>query len=396
MNKLALVLLATIAAQVLVAMALFTPAVLAPVASPDIGVPASAIGAFSALVYLIAVVSAPMGGSYVAQWGAVRVLQVCLALAGIGLAVCGLAHPVLVIAGAAIIGIGYGPVTPASSALLAERAPGKLRNLIMSIRQTGVPIGGAAAGIAGPWLALAAGWRTAVLVIGVAGVLLAAALQPLRREFDRPVDRVPGPRPALVELVRMVFRHAELRRLTISSFGYGGMQMCFASYLVVFLAGPGGLTVVGAGAALSAGMIAGIVGRIAWGLVADYTGNARVLLAAIGVVTAASSAAMVFVGPDWPYGAVLLLSAVFGASAVGWNGVYIAEIARIAPKGQVAAATGGSLSFTYLGAVVGPFIFWLIVAATGSYAVAFGSAALVTLASALLLLRRIPVAEEAA
>lgn len=395
MSSLVSALVATIAAQVLVAMALFTPAVLAPVASGDIGVSASAVGAFTALVYLVSTVSAPVGGGFVGQRGAMRVIQFCLVSSGVGLAICGLVHPVAVLAGAVVIGFGYGPVTPASSALLIERTPDRVRNLIMSIRQTGVPIGGALAGIVGPWLALAAGWRVAVLAIGIVSIALAVVLQPLRRDFDRPSDRAPGPRPGLIELARMVFSHTELRRVTIASFGYGGMQLCFASYLVVYLAGPGGLTVVSAGAALSAGMVAGIVGRIAWGMVADYTGRARAVLAALGMLTASCSAAMMFVGPDWPYGAVLLLSVVFGASAVGWNGVYIAEIARVAPRGQVASATGASLSITYLGAVVGPFIFWLIVAASDSYAAAFGSAALVTFAAALLLLRRIPVTEGA-
>jgi len=396
MSHLTLVLLATIAAQVLVTMAAFLPAVLAPVASLDIGVSASAIGAFTALIYLIAAISAPLGGGFVAQRGAVRVIQVCLVLAGFGLAICGAAHVAVVIAGAVIIGCGYGPVTPASSGLLIEHTPDKLRNFIMSIRQTGVPIGGAVAGVVGPWLTLASGWRTAVLVAGIASVLLAVVLQPLRREFDRPAAGVPERRVAFAQMARMVFSHTELRRMTITSFGYGGMQLCFISYFVVYLADPGGLTVVSAGAAFSAAMVAGIIGRIAWGIVADYTGDARLVLAALGGLTALCAVALTLVGPEWPYGAVLLLSVVFGASAVGWNGVYIAEIARVAPKGQVAAATGGSLAFTYSGGVIGPFIFWLIVAATGSYTVAFGSAAVVTLGSAALLVRRIPVSGGAA
>ena len=390
MKELVVALVATIGVQVVSSMAIFSPAVLAPAASVDIGVAATAIGAFSALNYLMASISAPLGGALVPQNGAVRACQASIILSGCGLIICGLAHPLFVLVGAVLIGIGYGPVTPASSALLIDRTPPRLRNLIMSIRQSGVPIGGAVTGAVVPWLLVSTGWRMTVLIVGVASILLAFALQPLRRAYDHPNLQPASRRPPFTALLRMVVQHAELRRVSVTSFGFAGMQMCFASYHVVFLTGPGGLSVVAAGAALSAAMIAGIVGRIVWGSLADYTGRARLILSIIGVVTALCSAAMIFVTPAWPYGAVLVLSVVFGASAVGWNGVYVAEVARIAPKGQVAVATGASLALTYFGAVVAPFVFWLIVVVTGGYTAAYAAGAVFTLGAALLLLRGIP------
>jgi MFS family permease len=115
-----------------------------------------------------------------------------------------------------------------------------------------------------------------------------------------------------------------------------------------------------------------------------------VLLAVVGMMMAACALAIGQIAPSWPFAAVIALCALFGATAVGWNGVYIAEIARVAPEGRVAAATGASLAVTYLGAVVGPFVFWLIVTSTGSYAIAFGTGALVILAAAASILRRMP------
>jgi MFS family permease len=105
---------------------------------------------------------------------------------------------------------------------------------------------------------------------------------------------------------------------------------------------------------------------------------------------AACALLMSMVSAAWPFAAVLLLCGVFGATAVGWNGVYIAEVAHVAPEGKVAVATGASLALTYFGAVVGPFIFWIIVTLSGSYGVAFASVALITLAAAASILRKIP------
>jgi MFS family permease len=387
-------LLATIAAQALVSIAVYTPAVVAPVASLDIGVAATTIGAFSELIYLLAAVSAPIGGAFVARRGAVRVSQLGLVITGTGLALCGLVHPAVVIAGAIMIGMGYGPVTPASSALIIERTPPRMRNLIMSIRQTGVPIGGALAGLTVPWLMVAGGWRFAVLVMGGLCVALALLLQLIRRTFDKNIQDdlqlVAVQRPSLAAMLKMVFGDVQLRRLSYASFAYAGMQICFASYLVVFLTGNAGVSVVDAGIVLSSSMFAGIVGRILWGVIADYWGNPRLLLALLGVVMAACALFMSMISAAWPFAAVSLLCVIFGATAVGWNGVYIAEVARVAPEGKVAVATGASLALTYFGAVVFPFAFWIIVALSGSYALAFTSAALVTLAAAAGIMRKIP------
>jgi MFS family permease len=68
--------------------------------------------------------------------------------------------------GAFIMGLGYGPVTPASSHLLARNAPLGIMALVFSIKQTGVPLGGAMAGAIVPHLVIFCGWRrTALLVV---------------------------------------------------------------------------------------------------------------------------------------------------------------------------------------------------------------------------------------
>jgi hypothetical protein len=81
----------------------------------------------------------------------------------------------------------------------------------------------------------------------------------------------------------------------------------------------------------------------------------------------------------WPYALLLVVSMVFGASAIGWNGVFLAEVVRNAPQGTAGSATGASLAMTYAGVVVLPTIFWLLVHFSGSYAVAFVAIGLFTL-----------------
>ncbi len=360
--------------QALVSVAVFAPPLLAPVAQADVGVSASTIGIVITLMYVAASLSAPYGGALVARHGPLRVSQFSLLWSAGGIALFALASPIVCVIGAFMLGTGYGPVTPASSTILSTRAPDRLRNIIMSIRQTGVPLGGAIAGALVPWLILYAGWRWAAIVVGGLCALTALAVQPKREYYD--TARNPARKGGAFShaaMLRLVLSAPALRKLAIVSFMYAAVQMCFTSYLAVFLTERAGMSLVTAGAVFSAAMIAGIVGRVLWGAVADYVGDAREVLGGLGLLMAACALTMTQVSAQWPYAGVIVLAVIFGASAIGWNGVFVAEVARIAPNGDIAQATGATLGMTYFGVVVGPFIYWAIVTVTSSYAIAYGA-----------------------
>lgn len=384
---LALALPAALLAQTFIAAMMFAPPVLAPVAAADVGVPATAIGVVTALAYLSAAMTAPAAGARVPRVGALRVTQLGLLFAGAGLALMVLAHPLAIVFAALVIGCGYGPSTPAGSALLAEHTPPRLRNVIMSLRQTGVPIGGALAGFAIPWLITWGGWRAAALACAASCWVIALLLQPLRAKLDHPVARASAAHAGFVDALRLLVSHPELRRISFTAFLFGGVQLSFASILVVFLVERAQLSVVRAGAVLSAAMLAGMVGRLLWGAAADYFRSARGVLIALGVTTALCAALMTQVNAQWPYTLILLLAIVFGAVTLGWNGVYIAELARVAPPGQVAMATGASLLCAYFGAVVAPPVFALVLAVTGNYTVGFSLLAMLAAAGVASLMR---------
>ena len=365
-------LIVTMAIQSLVSLVVYTPPVLAPVAQTEIGLPASAVGIVTALIYLAATFTAFSAGNLINRFGAMRASQLSLVCCCVGMALMASASAWLVALGALVIGTGYGVVTPSSSAILAERTPDGMRAFIFSLKQTGVPIGGAMAGVLIPLMIAGFGWKEAALFAGLSCLVLAIAVQPYRAG----VDLAPhAPRPAapvhFLEPFKLVMSHPRLRELALASFSYSGMQLCMGSFLVVFLTERVGLTVSGAGAALAIAMVAGTVGRILWGIVADNWTSPRMVLGALGTVMAFSAFVTAAMGPAWPYALVLVTSFVYGASAIGWNGVYLAEVVRIAPPGTAGSATGASLATTYAGVVFLPTIFWAIVHLSGSYAAAF-------------------------
>jgi MFS family permease len=369
----------TFAVQIQASLVVFTPPVLAPAAEPDIGVSAAAVGIVIALIYVTSVPSALLSGHVLARMGAIRVSQLCLLFTSAGMALMAMPNPWVIALGALVVGIGYGAVTPASSTVLADRVPDGLRAFIFSIKQSGVPIGGAIAGALVPVLILLFDWQSAAIAIAAIGIVVIAAMQPMQRQMDATHVRTQQAGVSLLEPLRLVMSHPRLRELAISSFTFSGMQMCLGSYLVVALVARAGFSLAAAGAALSVAMLAGATGRPIFGAMADRWIAPRRLLGWLGLGMSAGAFLTAAISTAWPVPTVYLLALVFGAAAVGWNGVYLAEVARIAPAGRAGAATGASLAMTYSGVVVLPLLFWGVHAATGSYAASFTTIGLLSL-----------------
>jgi len=378
----------TLAVQVLAALVLYVPAVLAPVAQAEVGVHASAVGVVTALIFAAATFAALRFGPAILRYGALRMSQVSLVVCAAGLAVMTTANIVLIVLGALIIGLGYGLVTPSSSSILADRAPKGLRGFIFSVKQTGVPVGGALAGALLPALVALFGWRWAALFASIACIALAVGMEPLRPAMESERVRKAVARLSMRASVLMLFRHRRLWDLSVAAFMFAGMQNCLASYLVIYLHERIGFGLAAAGLALSAAMAAGIAGRILWGIVADRW-HARPLLGWIGVGMSAAAVLTAMISPRWPAASVIAVGLAFGVTAVGWNGVFLAEVAHVVPVQEAGAATGASLAMTYAGVVLLPLLFLCIVRLSDSYALAYCAVAAPTLWRSVVLLRRL-------
>ena len=101
-----------------------------------------------------------------------------------------------------------------------------------------------------------------------------------------------------------------------------------------------------------------------------------VVLPLLAGVMALSTVATALLQPAMPVVLVVAVLVVFGASAVGWNGVYLAEVARQAPPGMASIATGGTLAFTFFGVVLGPPVFGAISEVFGSYRAGYAALAI--------------------
>ncbi len=356
--------------------------IIAPLLMAGIGLAPERVGNLSSLNSLGTVIFLLFGGPVLARLGPVRMLQT-----GAMMAVCGLAvaatgwWPVLVVA-ALVMGMGYGPSPPAGSRILAATAPPQHRTLIFSIKQAGAPAGGAFAGLILAPAAAAWGWPTALLVAMAIGVAAAIIITPARQVLD--TEREPGrsihprdlfdPRKVAAPYA-MLKANPVLLGITALAFSFAIVQGSLFSFSITYLVIDLHMPLAVAGTVYACMQFSGVFARIFLGWLADRTGKPAHNL----TIQAFIAAAMVVQYGLLPNQPSFLIAAVTAAAtgffAASWNGIYLAELARLAPPSQIVEVTSSSTVVTFLGYVAGPSIFSVLVTVTGGYRLSFLAAA---------------------
>lgn len=342
--------------------------VLAPAVAADTGLSPAFVGWYSAGVWTVAMAGTAVAPALVARFGAWSASQICLLSCALGLVAAASGHPIGLLAAAALIGIAHGLEGPVASHLLSEHVPPQRRPLWFSIKQTGVQVGAVVASAALPAIAAVAGWRTAALAAALlAGFGLIALIQPKR------VYRDVQPPPASYRRLgmRALFeREPVLRHLAVTAAAFGAIQVCLNSFFVTYAVSERDASLVEAGAWLAAAQTGGLIGRVLWGWVSTRARATWPLLIGLGIVMASCSMLLGLRGTTletlllWP------LLFTFGISASGWNGLLLAEVARLVPVHEAGSATAAVLMVMTIGLVAGPILFSAI-AVSASFANAF-------------------------
>jgi MFS family permease len=367
---------ATLLVQTMSSFAAAALPLLGPVLTQRWGMTPESIGYVSAALSVGICWYLACGGPMLRHLGPVRSLQLGLVFVAIGLLLLALPFQLAGLAGALMLGLGLGPNTPAGSQVLMLTAPARHRSLIFSIKQAGVPLGGAIAGLLVAHLVLGFGLIGAILTMAAAMVVCALVVQPFKRQLDadRTLDRR-WPR-MFVSLsgfawsMRILGRYRHLPMLTAIGVSLSTMQACVTAFTATYLVTRHGKTLAEAGLLMAALLATSTFARVAFGWLADRMGRGMVLLSLLAIITSAAIIAMVMLNLEqsWlAYGCMI----VVGATSLGWNGVHMAELARIAPPEHIGEVTSAASLCGFIGAVGGPVVFAAAVSAIGSFEWAF-------------------------
>lgn len=364
---------ATLAVQTLSTAAAYSIPAVAPAVARDVGVNPALVGFFISTVYGIGILSALLSPPAIASHGAVMVTQAVLVATFAMLATAATGSLPAIVLSAALMGLAYGATAPASTHLLVPRTPPAYMNLVLSIRQIGVPLGGMLASLAMPPLTLMLGWQTSLLAQIVPVVSLALLIQLYCRGWDGPrAKHAPEARLPRLGPLEILKANPALRRLSLAAFVYSGLQLCFMVFMTTQLTTKAGFNLVHAGQTLAAYQLAGVISRPIWGWLADRVMGARWWLGLQGVVMCLMAVLAGTFDSDWPGALVVLVSMVAGATASGFTGIAYAEYARLGGARRT-EATGVGAAIMFAGVMVLPSAMSLAVALTGSYEAAYAA-----------------------
>lgn len=359
---------------------------MSPLVVADLGISRAQLGTLATTSFLVAAVVSGAGGGLLDR-ADLRRAMVALHVAGAGsVVVAALAHGYAgLVLGVAVSGAVLGMANPVTNRLIALRTPAAGRGAVMGIKQSGVQMAQAFAGVLLPVLALVLGWRGALgaaTVPALLGLLLVLRHVPAGTagSSHAPARREPRgqPRAGLPAVVWWLTGYAVLSGFAVQA---GTLYLPLYGFEVL------GLGSTAAGALTAVVGVVGLTARIVWGRVMEQAATPRsvlLVLAAggglgIGLVLLAEVLHPMLV---WA-GAV-----VFGATGVAANVVLMVVVLRVVPAEAVGRASGRLSMGLFGGFAVGPVAVGALVDATSDYRLGWSLALAAFLACAGLVLAR--------
>lgn len=363
-----------------------------PVLIAETGWPEALIGYLYSITTCGAIVFLLAGGPLLRRAGPVRSLQLGLCFAAIAVVLLTVPTLATAVLASFLFGLAFGPTAPVGSDVLHRVAPPNHRSIMFSAKQAGVPLGGVMAGLLLPALVIMGGWRATLIAAALLIVVSACAVQPLRARFDAERTRSEpisvGAFLSLANLLRplaSVWHAPGAFRLSTAGACLSAAQGTWFGFLVTYLVASGDLALGTAGAIFALMQGVAIGGRLLLGWIADRLGSAVLTLRILAMGSALSTFGLAFSG-GWPVWQLAALAICAGLMVASWNGVMMAELARISPPGRIGDVAAGAAIVVYIGLSSGPSLVATVMSLTGRFDLGFFVIAVVSLVALAILL----------
>jgi sugar phosphate permease len=364
---------------------------IAPLIREDLGLSMAQAGSFLSAYYIGAALMSLPAGWMADRWGVLATMVVGQVLISGGLfGVAGSGSFLAISAIMICAGAGYGMLNPTTAKAAMAWFPRRQRATAVGLKQVGLPLGGAVGALIMPPFALWLGWRPAVAL----PASLIAALSVLTWLLYRDPPEPSAARGVSVGPTRLatVLANRDLWLVSGSTLVFAGMQTVWMSFLVLYLTEVLRLSLIEAGRYLVMAQVAGMAGRVIFGMLSDglFDGRRRIVLVIAGVGSTVCSLAMAGTGPGTGAWVLAPLAVAFGFFGIGWNGVQHTLMAELVGTRGAGTAVGLGLTISSLGVSVCPPLFGLAVQRLGGFSVPWAGLGIVMAINLCLL---IPVRE---
>lgn len=343
---------------------MFAVAALGPFITEDLGIGRTEFGLISGVMFVAAALASPKSGALVDTVALRRMLAVVFVLGIVALALAGITVSFLgLLAAAAISGVGVTIGNPVINQLISLHAPRAHQGTLMGIAYSGAQLSALFAGLVLPTVALAVGWRGAMLV---AIVIPVAGLVAMR--FTVP-ETPAGKRERLSRADRPSGRYPGIKWMSAYAFLMGSAATGVPAYLALFAVDELGKTPSEAGITVALLGLAGIPGRVWWSRWTHRAHNPAVPLAVLAGASVGVQLMLLVAPLGGPATAWLLWpgSIFFGLIALAWMPVAMVAVIAAVPTGIAGRAVGIVQSATFAGAAVTPVFIGFLVDLQGNY-----------------------------
>lgn len=299
-----------------------------------------------------------------------NIIAACVAIWSAMTALCGMASSFFWLF-MARVGVGFGEAggAPPSYSLVSDYFPASRRSTIFAILNSAVPVGVFAGYIIGGFITARFGWRAALIVIGLSGVLVATLVRLTVREPPRGIsDGATGATesPRIRSTLHYLWSLRSYRHLVLASsiftLGAAGSGIWIASFFIRAhemtpeQVSPWLACIYGGG---------GLLGALLGGVLADHLANRRAderWQARLPAVSAVATLPFLFFVYLWPNAITALL--VHSGTTVlmhSWLGPTYATVQSLAGPNRRAMAAAINLLVVNLVALgLGPLLVGLI------------------------------------
>ncbi len=306
---------------------------IAPLIRDDLALSVAEAGSFISAYYIGPSLMSLPAGWMADRWGVLPSMVLGQVLIAVGLVAVGGSHAFPLMAACMVVsGAGYGILNPTTTKAGMAWFPPRQRATVVGLKQVGLPLGGALGALTMPPLALAFGWRTAVVLPAALVAVLALVTWLLYRE--------PPTAPQ------------------------GGTSVAPLSLRMILH-----LSLVDAGHYLVMAQVTGMVGRVIFGMLSDrlFGGRRRIVLVIAGIGSTVCSLVMAGTGPGTGWWVLAPLALAFGFFGIGWNGVQHTLLAELVGPRDTGTAVGLGLAISSFGVTICPPLFGLAVQHLGSF-----------------------------
>ncbi len=263
-----------------------------------------------------------------------------------------------------LIGMFYSVSQPGGNKVILKWFRKENRGLAMGIRQAGIPIGGALAGVLIPFLTVQYNMTYAINSIACICIMGGVLFFVFYKEpYVQEEARKGHNNISFWMELKVVICKKELYPIYITGICMISLQMVLVGHFMKFLAGEQSITSIVAGTVFSVMFFSGMIGRIALAAISDvlYKGNRRIPLfiavcASIGLILL-----LVMNIHTIMSGVLYSVSALLGFFSIGWFSLFIAEVAELASEESVGITVSVALTLNQIAIIVAPVLFGYIV-----------------------------------